>query len=356
MKRIVVSLMMVLAAAVCWGQNTLIVVPLQNQGNVVSANDVATLVTLLESAIRRTGRFDIPDRGALNDLMAEARFQANSDWSDSRITSELGKVLNADYLVRGTVSRLGSNLVITARVLDIKTTKILDSTEMRTTMDEAYDKMDNFARELTDEVKTEIVQQQEATEQSRRASEAEQARRQAEQSRSAAQARAKLDADWTNKRWYIGFSVGGGNFGTYVTKKTQRGGDYSWEEESFEMVGGVVLFKAELDIAKYFALDFDIGLAIGELSLGTIEPCGKLLAHIPIRLDSGVDIGVLGGIYGGEPEWFGLAEGFSVGYRIGKGEIFAELVFLQNIIESDNDPQKGIIGGLGYKVGFGNRK
>jgi TolB-like protein len=132
MKRIALGLMMVVAAGVCWGQNTLIVVPLQNNGNVVSATDVETLVTLLENAIRRTRRFDMVDRGALEDLMKEHRFQM-SDWSSDTKSAQMGKVLNANYIVRGTVGKLGSNLFVTARVLDVNTARILDDAEMQTT-------------------------------------------------------------------------------------------------------------------------------------------------------------------------------------------------------------------------------
>jgi TolB-like protein len=190
MKKIISGIIMVLLAGFCFGQNTLIVVPLQNQDYVVAETEVDTLTTLLENAIRRTQRFDVVDRGALEDLMREHQFQM-SDWSSDRKSVQMGRVLNANYIVRGMVSKLGSSLFVTGRVLDVNTAKILDDAEMQTTMNEAYNKMRNFVKELTDEVKTEIVQRQEAR--TERAAEQKQVK----------------DA-WKNKWVYLGGFLGAG--------------------------------------------------------------------------------------------------------------------------------------------------
>jgi hypothetical protein len=345
MKRIVFSLMMVLAAGVCFGQQTVIVPPCVNRGSGISANDIATLTDLIINAIQRQGRFDVPDREALSIMTTELKFQM-SDWSDDTKSIQIGKALNANYIARSILASLGDGVnLLTVRIVDINTTKILGrAAELEfTTLRDARGKMDTFLKEVTSNITTDYDRAR--AQQARQRSELEQSR-QAEQAQQAEQ-RAKLDADWTNKRWFLGFSAGA-QFGRYEYYNSNVSG-----MSSFLGGGGTLVFKSELDIAKYFAMDFDVGLAIISPDFGPVGPCVKILAHIPIRFDFGLDLGVLGGIYGGMPHFFGLAEGLSVGCRIGKGELFAELVFLQTLI---NSPMTGIGGAIGYKVGLGHRK
>ena len=152
MRKGIMGLAMLLLAGVCFGQNTLVVVPLQNRGSQGLANDVATLTELLGNAVVRTGRFDVVDRAALEDLMREHEFQMD-DWSSDSKSVEMGRVLNANYIIRGQVSRLGSQMIVTARVLDISTARILGTSEMQLlNMDEAYGKMGNFVNTLVGSV------------------------------------------------------------------------------------------------------------------------------------------------------------------------------------------------------------
>jgi hypothetical protein len=354
MKKAFIGIVFILVAGFCFGQQTVIVPPCVNRGSGFSANDIATLNDLILNAVQRQERFDVPDREALATMTEENKFQM-SDWSDETKTVQMGKALNANYIVRSILAPLGDGVnLLTVRIVDINTTRILGrAAELEfTTVRDARSKMDAFLKSVTSNITTDY--DKERAQEARQQSEWEQSRRAAEAETKAR--RTELDADWTNKRWYIGFSVGGGHFATYEGEFSVGGGPYKWQEQ--KVAGGVVLFKAELDIAKYFAFDFDIGLAIGELSMAPVEPYLKILAHIPIRFNFGLDIGALGGIYGGEPDYFGVAEGASVGYKIGKGEIFAELVFLQPLLEHSigTRTQNGIVGTIGYKVGLGSRK
>jgi TolB-like protein len=147
--------------------------------------------------------------------------------------------------------------------------------------------------------------------------------------------RASANTDWTTRRCYIGGWVGGGTW------------DFAGGSTG---AGGIVSFKAELDLAKYFAIDFDVGVNFNEGSIMPIAPHASIMAHVPFRFDFGLDIGLLVGIYGGVPEYFGGGGGVSLGYRIGQGEIFIEPVFMGSYTG-----QFSWNGRLGYKVGLGNR-
>jgi TolB-like protein len=149
MRKGILWLALLLLAGVCFAQNTLVVVPLQNKGGKDLSADVETITELIGNAVARTRRFDVVDRTALEDVMREHKFQMD-DWSSDSKSVEMGRVLNANYIVRGQVSRLGNNLIVTARILDVNTARILGTAEMslRDT-NEAFGKMENFVRDLT---------------------------------------------------------------------------------------------------------------------------------------------------------------------------------------------------------------
>ena len=148
--------------------------------------------------------------------------------------------------------------------------------------------------------------------------------------------------DWRSRRGYIGGCGGYGN----------------WYDGGFSAF--VIGFKAELSVAQYFSIDFDIGFEIAESGFwGFVTPCGNILAHIPFRFESGLDIGILGGIYGGDPEYVGICGGASLGYNIGNGILFLDAFYMHSFLSYDYDDMNTSLSGyivrVGYKVGIGKR-
>jgi TolB-like protein len=144
--------------------------------------------------------------------------------------------------------------------------------------------------------------------------------------------------DWKSKRAYIGGWVSGGPL---------YGGN---------VISGIFGAKVEVSFARYFSLDFDLGLHIPinkKIDLDpAIAPYVNILAHIPFRTESGLDIGILGGAYAGYPSYFGGCVGASLGYNMGPGIIFLDATYLQSFVNTDNN---GFIAKLGYKAGLGKR-
>lgn len=211
MRKGIMGLTMLLLAGICFGQNTLVVVPLQNRGGQGLSADVETITELLGNAVVRTERFDVVDRSALEDLMKEHQFQMD-DWSNETKSVEMGRVLNANFIVRGQVSRLGSQMIVSARILDVNTARILGTSEMQlSNMDEAYGKMDTLVKTLTDNIQT-----------TRRPATAPS---QPGQTQSTAGANAFNDDFTTNQRWGtwgLNWLIPG--LGSYVIMKDKVGG------------------------------------------------------------------------------------------------------------------------------------
>jgi formylglycine-generating enzyme required for sulfatase activity len=148
MKHTIIALGLALAAAAAFAQNTLVLAPMQNEGEVEDVQ-IRALTRLLENALQRTRKFDVIDRGAVEDILKEHGFQL-SDLSDTRKTAELGGILNANYLVRPSVIPLAGDLFLESRIVDVNTTRMLNSAEVRIKNDlsDAYEKLGEFAAEL----------------------------------------------------------------------------------------------------------------------------------------------------------------------------------------------------------------
>jgi hypothetical protein len=367
MKYVIFMMPMMLLAGFCFGQTTLYVVPLQNQNDAVANDDVETLNRVIENALQRTKRFVMVDRDAMKDLM-KVHLSESDDWLNEKKSVEMGEDMGLDFIFRGQVSKFGANgMVVIGRILNAKNLAMLGSNDMQLSIiDEAYDKIEGFISKLTNQVDTELSRQREQETERRREAERQQEleRKQAAQEqedrerelerlrqREAARQRESYErSEWIEKRWYLGGGVGGGTFGSYTR--------YNEETELYDYYtrgGFAALLKAELDIAKHFAVDFDIGLGIGaggELGDGA-SFYGGILAHVPFRFDSGFDIGILCGIHTGGEEFLNAAIGVSAGVRVGTaGEIFAEALVMQSF---DVFNRPGFTGIIGYKIGLGSR-
>jgi len=151
MKKTGVLAVMITLAAACFAQNLprVVVLPLENRAGERHGQDTETLTELLSTFINETLRLNVIDRFELNATMA-ARQWRMEDWEDNAKTAEMGEAINAMYVVRGTVSPLGDNLLVSARILDIHTAELLGSTNtLLEHMNEAYLKMNSLAQLLT---------------------------------------------------------------------------------------------------------------------------------------------------------------------------------------------------------------
>jgi hypothetical protein len=149
MRKLIFSLVFAICATAAFGQNSLVLAPLLNEGGIEEVQ-IRTLTRLLENAIQRTGRFDIIDRSAAEDILREHGFQL-SDLSDTRKTAEVGSVLNADFLVRPSVMPLAGVLYLEARIVEVNTARMPYSADIQIKADlsDAYEKLGEFAAALT---------------------------------------------------------------------------------------------------------------------------------------------------------------------------------------------------------------
>jgi len=151
-KRTVLALLLAMCDAAVFAQQNLpriVVLPLENLAGEQHDRDVRTFTELLSAFINETLRLNVISRMTLEAAMA-ARNWRTEDWDDISKTAEMGRVLNATYIVRGSVSPLGENLLVSAQVLDIATAELLSYIHMQLEdVSEAYLKMNSLAQLLT---------------------------------------------------------------------------------------------------------------------------------------------------------------------------------------------------------------
>ena len=130
MKKFILLMVFTLIASVgfVFGQSrSMAVMPFDVIGNAVTADEAEAITELYISALIEVGKVKIVDRANFDKVMKELNFQS-SDWSNSEKTAKLGKALNAKFISRGKIMKLGSNLSISASVIDIQTAEIVAST------------------------------------------------------------------------------------------------------------------------------------------------------------------------------------------------------------------------------------
>jgi len=121
-KKAMLALLLALCGMAAFGQAAplVVVVPLENKVGVEYDKAVEDLTDLLAVYISNTTRLNVIDRTKLDNAMKSLNWQPD-DWNSTIKTTQIGGILNANFLLRGTVTQLGDSLSISVRILDIYT-------------------------------------------------------------------------------------------------------------------------------------------------------------------------------------------------------------------------------------------
>ncbi len=136
-----------MTAVFAQGKPVVVVVPFDAKN--VSQDDVDIISDVFLSEYTSTNKATVVDRSNFDKIKAQQKFEL-SDWSDSAKVTELGKALNAHQIITGQISQFGSQLVISIKLTDIKTTELLATTTKRVAnMDLLFDECSKLAKDLS---------------------------------------------------------------------------------------------------------------------------------------------------------------------------------------------------------------
>ena len=125
-----------------------VIVPFDAKGVPQDEADVVTELFISEYAA--TGKATVPDRNSFDKLAKEQSFQASS-WSDSEKIAKLGKAINANQAIVGQIMKFRDEIIVSIKVIDINTTKILSSkTERLKDISLLFDKNPGICKELAE--------------------------------------------------------------------------------------------------------------------------------------------------------------------------------------------------------------
>ena len=97
------------------------------------------------------GKAEVIDRDSFDMLVEEHNFQSN-DWASKEGRSQL-EMLNASHLVRGKLSKFRSQLVVTIKLIDVKTGVVYATYEDRIAdVEELFDKMPEICEKLAEQI------------------------------------------------------------------------------------------------------------------------------------------------------------------------------------------------------------
>jgi TolB-like protein len=114
----------------------------------VSTTDATMITDVFFVRLGNTRKVDLVNRTIVQRVIKEHNFQLE-DWSDKEKTAELGKALNADWIVQGDIRKMNNGILIIVQFYNIKTFKFEGGTDVRlANADEAYDKMNPLVDSL----------------------------------------------------------------------------------------------------------------------------------------------------------------------------------------------------------------
>jgi TolB-like protein len=107
---------------------------------------VVTELFIAELVSKRT--VNVVDRMNFDKIITEMKFQT-SDWSNSQKTTALGNALNAEYVIRGQLMKMGNTIYWTSTMIDVNTAQVLYSArEQLSDLGEVFDKLPTFCTQM----------------------------------------------------------------------------------------------------------------------------------------------------------------------------------------------------------------
>ncbi|MDR2095545.1 MAG: DVUA0089 family protein [Treponema sp.] len=144
MKKLVCVFMFVALCGAVYGQKKAVAVSLFNNGRGISAESANTITNLVIGRLSDNGMVELVDRASFDKIVEEMRFQ-QSDWANKERTAALGAATSADYIIRGEIDLMDGLIIVTARMIDILTAKVVASSDIdMDRMNQARSKMPEF--------------------------------------------------------------------------------------------------------------------------------------------------------------------------------------------------------------------
>lgn len=110
-------------------------------------NESITMSDLLIDELVHIDGIKVVERTRLNKVLQELNFQ-NSIYADTDTAKQIGKMVNADYVITGSVTIMECDLIFTARTIDVETGVIINSSKIKaSSLNELNNRLYGLAKE-----------------------------------------------------------------------------------------------------------------------------------------------------------------------------------------------------------------
>lgn len=98
---------------------------LEISGNGIEKSEAKGLTDRLRSELFNTGSYDVLEREQMNEILQEQGFQQSGMCDEASCLVQVGKLVGVTYMVGGSVTRIGDLFSVSARIIDVRTGKII---------------------------------------------------------------------------------------------------------------------------------------------------------------------------------------------------------------------------------------
>lgn len=107
-------------AAPSWGADKAYIGVLELAGNGVSLEEARGLTDRLRAELFQTGRFVVVEREKMDEILREQGFQQSGACNTDVCAVEVGKLIGAQEMVVGSVSKVGKTYSVNLRLIDVE--------------------------------------------------------------------------------------------------------------------------------------------------------------------------------------------------------------------------------------------
>ncbi len=114
----------------CEDKPRIVVFDMDSKSKEISRDEVLTLSDYIRSSFINTGVFEVISREQLNKIMEEYKFQTAGLTEESNVV-RLGKILNVNNAVMGTIGKFGDTYIINIKMLNMESGKYLSAVSIK---------------------------------------------------------------------------------------------------------------------------------------------------------------------------------------------------------------------------------
>ncbi|MBN1383700.1 MAG: DUF2380 domain-containing protein [Elusimicrobia bacterium] len=151
-KAFLISLILIFLSCNLYAEKRINIAVAEFSGKNVSAMDASTVSDLLRTELVKTQKFNVVNRANMEQILAEQSLQM-SGCTTQECAVRIGKLLNAQRVIVGSLMKLGTLYIINANMVDIETGEIVKSAKVNAqSIEELPEQSEYLARILAGDV------------------------------------------------------------------------------------------------------------------------------------------------------------------------------------------------------------